>query len=99
MKLDFKGLLGRMFAPLVVPIIRPIARTVTEALLRSFLKTEPSHAKVLLVSGYPIIDVELETLVEKTDTPIDDELVAGVKDAFEVVADEAGVELENLDND
>jgi len=99
MRLNFKSLLGKMFAPLVTPIIRPIARTVTEALLRSFFKAEPTHAKVLLVSGYPIIDVELETLVEKTDTEIDDQLVVGVKDAFEAVAAENDIELDNLDDD
>jgi len=99
MKVNFKELLGKAFAPLVTPLIKPLTKLIVSTLLDSFWKTNQEHCAVLVVSGYPIVDVELETLAEKTGTELDDALVDGLKEAFESFAEEHELDLENLDQD
>jgi hypothetical protein len=62
------------------------------------LKDEKAY-KTVLVSLYPVIDVQLEDVTDKTKTKADDVIVDGIKEAMEESAAANGVVLPNLDND
>ena len=83
----------------IAPIIKLVIKEVIKLLFTNFLKKEPVHGKVAIVSLYPIIDVELEPLTEKTLTEYDDAIVDGVKEGLEEVAQEHGIVLPELDED
>jgi len=89
----------RNFGDIFAPIVEPLVKMVFSALLRKLFEKEPEHAKVLLVSLYPVIDVELEPIFDESENPFDDGVVDGLKGAFEEVAEENKIELSNLDND
>ena len=84
---------------MIAPIIREILSKVIYFLFDKLLEKNPVHGKVALVALYPIVDVEIESIVEKTDSDIDDAIVDAIKEAMEKVADENGFELPNLDED
>lgn len=72
----------------------------SQALAALFMKMKPVETrKAFLVSLYPQIDVELEKLAAETKTKWDDTLVAAIKKAVEMAAQETGVALPNLDAD
>ena len=83
----------------LTPIIKLVVTEVLKMLFRSFYKKQPEHAEVFFVSMYPVVDVELESLFEKTESDLDDAIIDGVKDAFETVAGENDIALPNLDED
>jgi len=84
---------------MIAPIIREIISKVIYFLFDKLLEKNPEHGKVALVALYPIIDVEIEPIVEKTDSDIDDAIIDAIKEAMEKVAEENGFELPNLDED
>jgi len=89
----------RSISNIFAPIVEPLVEMVFEALLKKFFEKQPDHAKVLLVSLYPVIDAELEPIFDETENPFDDNVVDGLKKAFEKVAEENKIDLPNLDND
>ena len=60
------------------------------------LKDEKAY-KTVLTSLYPVIDVQLEDVTDKTKTGADDMLVDGIKEAMEESAAASGIVLPNLD--
>ena len=64
------------------------------------LKAKDEKAyKTVLVSLYPVIDVQLEDITDKTKTQADDVVVDGIKEAMEESAASSGITLPNLDSD
>lgn len=85
---------------LVSAIVGPIETVATAKLveLLNTLKTKnPEAHKTALVALYPVVDVHLEGLVDKTKTKVDDAVVHALKAAIEQSAEAAGIELPNLD--
>ena len=71
-----------------------------EVFIKAFEKIyakNPARHKLLLVSLYPVIDVELEDVVKATKTTFDDAGVRALKQAMEDQAVKYGFELPNLD--
>lgn len=62
------------------------------------LKDEKAY-RTALVGLYPVIDVQLEDVTDKTKTKADDVLVDAIKEAMEESAAANGVTLPNLDQD
>ena len=91
--------LGGWVLDALAPVIQQIVKQVVEVLFEKFLDTSEMHAKVVMVSLYPVIDVELETLVLTTDTDLDDAVVRGIKAGMETIAKERQIQLPNLDQD
>jgi len=88
-----------MVLNMLAPIVRKVAKDVLKAfLVRAFEKT-PTEAHIIMLAVYPGVDVYLEDLVEKTDTELDNAVVAALMEAMEEVAAEEGFELPNLDDD
>ena len=83
----------------LAPIIEMVVREAFKLVLSKFLEKEPVHGKVLLVSLYPVIDVELEPIFDDTVNKSDDAIVDGIKFAMESVAADNAVDLPNLDDD
>jgi len=83
----------------IAPIIREILSRVLYILFTKLIEKNPQSGKVAIVSLYPIIDVEIEPIIEKTETELDDAVVDAIKEAMEKVAEENGFELPNLDED
>jgi hypothetical protein len=66
----------------------------------SALKAKDEKAyKTVLVGLYPVIDVQLEDITDKTKTQADDVIVDGMKEAMEESAAANSIILPNLDND
>jgi len=64
------------------------------------LKAKDEKAyKTVLVSLYPVIDVQLEDITDKTKTQADDVVVDALKESMEESAAANGVSLPNLDSD
>jgi len=62
------------------------------------LKAKDEKAyRTVLVSLYPVIDVQLEDITDKTKTKADDVIVDGLKEAMEGSAAASGITLPNLD--
>lgn len=59
----------------------------------------PARHKLLLSILYPVADVELENITDKTATKADDELTDAIKESIEESAAEKGIPLQNLDAD
>lgn len=85
-----------VIAPLLTPLVQGI---VTDVLLQKVKEHDEKLYKTVLASAYPAIDVYAEAEAEKTDTPLDDAIVAGFKLAFEAAAERDSVKLPNLDDD
>ena len=91
--------MNKKILELLAPLIGLALTQVLKPLLIGMIDRNPVHGPVVLASMYPIIDVELEAQVAKTETVLDDSAVAAVKKVFEDVAREKGVPLSNLDED
>ncbi len=66
----------------------------------SALKAKDEKAyKTVLTSLYPVVDVQLEDITDKTKTKADDLIVDALKESMEESATANGVTLPNLDND
>ena len=83
----------------LAPIIKLVVKEAFKLVLAKFIEKEPVHGQVLLVSLYPVIDVELEPIFDATANSSDDAVVEGIKEAMEIVAGQQGVVLPNLDDD
>jgi hypothetical protein len=70
---------------------------INEILLDPLKEQDPETHKLLLVSGYPVVDTKIENLAMRTKTELDDLGVEMVKESLEVSAANAGIELPNLD--
>lgn len=91
-KIDWNAILLNSMAPI-------IQGSLTAVLVELFEKLKPAERKTVLVSLYPAIDVQLEGLVKKSKTKLDDAGVLAIKDAIEQSADLNGIDLPNLDED
>lgn len=60
---------------------------------------DPARHKLLLATLYPVVDVELENITDKSKTKADDELTDAIKEAIEESAAGAALTLQNLDSD
>lgn len=70
----------------------------TTALAALKAKDEKAY-RTVLVSLYPVIDVQLEDITDKTKTKADDIIVDGIKEAMEESATANSISLPNLDSD
>lgn len=85
---------------LLLPFIRPLIVELLRKVIFAELKAADEVAyKNVLVSAYGPIDTVVEDAVKKTETKIDDVMVAAFKQAFEEEAAESGIQLVNLDED
>lgn len=68
------------------------------ALIALKAKDEKAY-RTVLVSLYPVIDVQLEDVTDKTKTAADDVIVDALKESMEESAVANGISLPNLDSD
>jgi hypothetical protein len=91
-----EGIIDR-FWPLFEPLLKDVIKNV---LLKPLKSLDDGRAyQVYLASAYAPTDVYLEEVVAKTETEIDDKVVALVKTVYEEEARDLGLELPNLDDD
>ena len=83
----------------VAPIIELVVSQAVKLVLDEFNKNSPQDARLTVVSLYPLVDVKLEPIVEKTDTEVDDALVHGIMAGIEMFANSNKIDLPNLDED
>lgn len=69
------------------------------AMFEAVRKKDPARHKLLLSTLYPVVDVELENITDKTATKADDELTDAIKESIEESAKAANIPLQNLDGD
>lgn len=86
-------------AGLAAPVINVVVKMVFKPLLNGLVKAQPVHGKVAIAAMYPIVDAELEPLVNGTDNAIDNSTIAAIKDVLEDVAKENNIDLSNVDAD
>lgn len=83
---------------IVAALAGPIKIIVADQLSQVLMKIEPIEARqTILATLYPPIDVQLEDIVKKTKTPLDDIGVVSLKNALEQAAAQSDIELQNLD--
>jgi len=83
----------------IAPLIKIIVEQASYMLLIEFKEKSEEDAHLTAVELYPVLDVKLEKLAAKTETPIDDAIVEGLMDGIETFASEEGLDLPNLDDD
>lgn len=92
--------IGNEALNLLAPLLSPFISKVVKAYILKPLAEKNRTLCLEIVNGlYPLVDVELEKLVDKTKTPLDNAAVAGIKDALEDQARDMEFELPNLDDD
>lgn len=79
--------------------LEELIRTRMSTALAHLEAKDPKAYKTVLTSMYPVIDVQLEDITDKSKTKVDDVIVDGLKGGFEVAAAKSGVTLPNLDSD
>lgn len=79
--------------------IKSLLKSRLTAALNALKAKDEKAYKTVLVSLYPVIDVELEDITDKTKTEADDLLVDAIKEAMEESAAANNVTLPNLDSD
>lgn len=79
--------------------IKSLLKDRLAAVLAALKAKDEKAYRTTLASLYPIIDVQLEDITDKTKTKADDVLVDAFKEALEESAAANGVTLPNLDND
>ncbi len=84
---------------LIAPLIKTVLGNVLRVLFGALVEKNPEHGKVAIASLYPIVDVELEALVEGTPNKVDDAVCEAVMEAIENVAAENNIQLSNVDTD
>jgi len=84
---------------IIAPLVKIVVTQVTYMLMKELHDKKPEDAELVAYELYPIIDVKLETLVGKSDTPIDNAVVEGVMEGLEQIAKEVSWKLPNLDED
>lgn len=75
-----------------------IKERIQAALAALKVKDEKAY-RTVLASLYPVVDVQLEDITDKTKTKADDVVVDGLKEGMEASAADNGVTLPNLDSD
>lgn len=83
----------------LAPVVKSVAKDKLVELLDQLKEKNEANYKTTLVSLYPIIDVQLEGVTDKTKTNIDDAVVDALKEAIEESATKNSVTLQNLDAD
>lgn len=66
---------------------------------QKYIDTGGANAKADIASLYPQLDTRIETLAEKTPTPVDNSAVKVLKEACEELAAANGFTLSNVDGD
>jgi hypothetical protein len=94
-----KAKLGELIINTFSPALQIVVTTKFNEILDDLAAKNPEAHKTICTSLYGPIDVHLEGLVAGTKTKIDDAIVSGLKEAIELSAETAGVELQNLDQD
>lgn len=79
--------------------VKDIIRSRLVAALAALKVKNEDHYKVVMSSLYPVVDVELEDITDKTKTKADDVVVDAIKEAMEQSAKDNGITLQNLDSD
>jgi len=86
----------------VIPVLRRFLKPLFVEMINTYLldvlkETDEETHKLVLMSGYPVIDTKLENLAMKTKTEFDDFGVEVIKESMEVSAANSGITLPNLD--
>lgn len=79
--------------------IKTLLKERMKAALAALKAKDEKAYKTTLISLYPVIDVQLEDVTDKTKTKADDVLVDALKESIEESAAENAITLPNLDND
>lgn len=91
--------LGELLVGTLLPVIKSVGTDQLVALFEQLKAKDEKAYKTVLNALYPIVDVQLEALVTKSKSKIDDSLIAALKDAIEESAEKNGITLPNLDED
>jgi hypothetical protein len=83
----------------LAPVLANVGREQLTTLFNKLHEDNPAVYKTVMVALYPIVDVQLETLTDKSKTKLDDIFVDAFKGAIEDSSEANGVELQNLDQD
>lgn len=87
------------FAKLFSEKLEEMIRDRVAAALGKLQTKDPKAYKTVLTSMYPVIDVQLEDITDKSKTKVDDVITDGLKSGFEQSAEKSGIALPNLDSD
>lgn len=79
--------------------IKSLLKTRLSAALAALKAKDEKAYRTVLASLYPVIDVQLEDITDKSKTKADDVIVDAIKESMEESAAANGVTLPNLDND
>jgi len=79
--------------------IKTLLKERVVAALAALYAKDPKAYNTALTGLYPVIDVQLEDITDKTKTKADDILVDALKEAIEQSAATHGLTLPNLDQD
>lgn len=82
-----------------MPVVKSVAKDKLVELLDQLQQKNEASYKTALTALYPVVDVQLEDVTEKTETTIDDSIVDALKEAIEESARKHGLQLANLDSD
>jgi hypothetical protein len=91
--------IGEIIASAVVPILANVGKDKLVEVLDKLKEQNESTYKTTIISLYPIVDLQLEGVTDKTKTNIDDLFVDALKGAIEESAAKNGLVLQNLDQD
>ena len=82
------------------PVVKPLVKRAIKNYVWDWMKVwNPAIHKEVLTGLYPPIDLHLQALAEKTDTPWDNVAVEAIKESMEESAKEVELVLANLDAD
>lgn len=81
------------------PVVKTIVAAVATLLLNKVVEAVPDRAHYILNTIYMVIDVEIETITDASETSLDDAVVEALMEVLERIAAENCFELTNADND
>lgn len=89
--------LNDFFLQMFLPGLANVGALELTKVFDNYAVKHPEAHKTLLVSLYPIVDVQLENLTAESKTKFDNPFSSALKTALETSASNNGVELPNLD--
>lgn len=84
---------------IIAPVLSEYGKSQLVVVLDKLKEEKPTEYAVLLNALYPVLDVYLQGLTDKTETTIDDVFVSALMGAIEQSAAKHALTLNNLDQD